>query len=68
MGEAIVRSTAMRSRSATPFPFRSQTMGSFWLASHWMSFTSVGAAGFEMSKMRTPPRGAVPAGLPPSPV
>ena len=58
----------MSSRSAIPFPLRSQTIGSFWLASHAMSLTSEGLAGFEMSKIRTPPRGGVPAGLPASPV
>ena len=31
-GLAIVRSTASRSRSATPLPLRSHTIGSFWLS------------------------------------
>ena len=67
-GEAIVVSTARSIRSATPFPLRSQTIGSFWAPSQAKSLTSRGAAGFEMSKIRMPPRGPVPGGNPAPPV
>ena len=67
-GEAIVVSTARSNRSATPLPFRSHKIGSFWAPSQAKSLTSFGAAGFLMSKIRTPPREPVPGGNPAPPV
>ena len=49
---------------AVPVPHDRVVLG----PSHAKSLTSRGAAGFEMSKIRTPPRDPVPGGNPASPV